>query len=139
MTTTAPARPRLALRPGVVRPLLAVDAAGCLALGATGLLAAGALDAVLGVPAALLVVTGLALLGYAVEAALVARRPSRGGLLGLAAVNAVFAAGALALLVAGSLTGWGTVVAVALTGVSVAVADVLVLGARDGSVDGPAA
>jgi hypothetical protein len=134
MTTTAPTRPRLALRPDVVRPLLAVDAAGCLALGATGLSAAGALDAVLGVPTALLVVTGLALLAYAVEAALVARRPSRGGLLGLAAVNAVFAAGALALLVAGSLTGWGTVVAVALTVVSVAVADVLVLGARDGSV-----
>ena len=134
MTTTVPTRPRLALRPGVVRPLLVVDAAGCLVLGATGLLGAGTLDTVLGVPAALLVVTGLALLGYAVEAGLVARRPTRGGLLGLAAVNAAFAAGALALLVAGSPTGWGTVVAVALTAVSVAVADVLALGARDGSV-----
>ncbi len=129
-TTTSPARTRLSLDLGVVRPLLAIDAAGCLLLGAVGVLASGVLSDPLGAPVALLVVAGIALLGYGVEAALVTRRPSRTGLLALAIVNAGFAAGTVLVLVAGSLTGWGTVVAVALTAVSAIVADVLVLGAR---------
>ena len=134
MTTTLDPRsrnrPRLALDLGLVRPLLAVDAVGCLVLGAAGVLGSAALDGPLGASGALLVVAGVVLLVYGAEAALVTRRPSRTGLLALAIVNAGFATGSVLVVVAGSLTGWGTVVALALTAVSALMADVLLLGAR---------
>jgi hypothetical protein len=130
MTTTLnpPTRPALDL--GVVRPLLALDAVGCLLLGAVGVLASSELDGPLGASRALLVVAGVVLLAYGAEAALVVRRPSRTGLLALAIVNAGFAIGCVLTLVEGSLSGRGTVVAVALTAVSAVMADVLLLGAR---------
>lgn len=130
MTTTLNPTTRPALDLGLVRPLLAIDAGGCLLLGAVGVLASSELDGPLGASRALLVVAGVVLLAYGAEAALVTRRPSRTGLLALAIVNAGFAIGCVLTLAAGSLSGWGTVVAVTLTAVSAVMADVLLLGAR---------
>lgn len=130
MTTITSTRPRLALRPEVVRPLLALDAVGCLALGLAGAAGSALLDGPLGAPLWLLVVAGLALLAYGAEAGVVAWSPSTRGLLGLAAANAAFAAGGVLVALTVPLTGLGTVVAVALTVVSLAMSDVLLLGAR---------
>ena len=130
MSTLSPVRARASLRPAVVRPLLAVDAAGCLLLGAVGALGAGLLDGPLGAPAWLLVVAGIALVAYGAEAAVVTWNPTPAGLLGLAGANAVFAAGCVATLLESSLTGLGTVVACALLAVSAVMADALLLGAR---------
>lgn len=130
MTTTVNTPTRPAHDLGLVRPLLALDAIGCLLLGAVGVLASSELDGPLGASRALLVVAGVVLLAYGAEAALVTRRPSRAGLLALAIVNAGFATGCVLVLVAGSLSGWGTVAAVALTAVSAVMADVLLLAAR---------
>lgn len=75
--------------------------------GATGLLmatAAGALEPILQVPAALLRVAGLALLPYAAFVAIVARRDelSRGAIWAIVAGNALWAVDCVALL----LSGW---------------------------------
>ena len=128
-------RPRLSLRASVVRPLLAVDAAGCLVLGVAAAAGAAFLDGPLGSPVWLLVLAGVALLAYGAEAAVVAWNPTSSGMLGLALANAVFALGAVAALLTASLTGLGTVVAVALTAISLAMGDVLLLGSRDRSRD----
>jgi hypothetical protein len=124
--------PRLSLSPSLLRPLLALDAAACGALGLVGLIGAGALSDPLGASAALLVVGALVLLAYAVEAGLVARSPAPSGtaLAGLAGVNVAFGLGCLAVAALGSLTGLGIAVALALAAVSFVVADVLVLGRR---------
>ena len=127
-------RPRLSLRASVVRPLLAVDADGCLLLGVVGAAGAALLDGPLGSPAWLLVLAGVALLAYGAEAAVVAWNPTSSGMLGLALANAVFALGAVAALLTASLTGLGTVVAVALTAISLAMGDVLLSTVAIGTV-----
>ena len=129
-TATTATRPRLSLDLGLVRPLLAVDAAGCLALGLAGAAGAALLDGPQGAPTWVLLLAGVALLAYGAEAAVVAWDPTTRGLLGLAVANAAFAAGSLVALLSMSATGLGTVVFVALTAVSLLMSDVLLLGAR---------
>ena len=130
MSTTTAHAPRLAISPATVRLLLKVDAAACGLLGLVAVVAAGTLNGPLDAPTPLLVVGGLVLLVYAVEAAFVARRPTRGWLLALAGVNGAFAVGCVIVAVTASLSGAGVVVALGLAGVSVVMADLLLLGAR---------
>lgn len=130
MSTTTADGPRLALSPVTVRLLLRVDAAACGLFGLLAVVAAGAVTGPLDAPTPLLVVGGLVLLVYAVEAAFVARRPTRGWLLALAGVNGAFAAGCVIAVVTASLSGAGVAIALGLAGVSVAMAEVLLLGAR---------
>ncbi len=83
-----PEGPRLALSPVTVRLLLRVEAAACGLFGLLAVVAAGAVTGPLDAPTPLLVVGGLVLLVYAVEAAFVARRPTHGWLLALAGSTA---------------------------------------------------
>lgn len=124
-------RARTIITTSQLRGLLTVDAIGCLALGVVGVAAAGALEELLGADEIVLVVVGLALLAYAVEAAFVARRPDRRGLLVLALLNAGFALGAAVVAVTAGLTGYGVAVAVALAAVSLVVAELLMIARRD--------
>ena len=83
------------------RPVLLLDGAGCIVLGALVLLSAGALAGPAGLPAPWpLWLLGALLVLYGLDNLLVARRPGRTGLQVLAAVDVAFAlgAGALALL-----------------------------------------
>lgn len=107
--------------------LLLVDAIACVGLTALALAVAATADTadLLGVGAAVLVVAGLALGAYAVEAALVARRPTRGALAAIAAVNVAFA---LAVAVGGLAldpNALGAALVVALTAVCLAVAGIV--------------
>jgi hypothetical protein len=73
--------------------LLVVDATACVALSAVAFVVAATADTtdLLGVSTAVLVVLGVALGVYAVEAGLVSRRPTRAALRGIAVVNVAFA------------------------------------------------
>jgi len=101
--------------------VMAVDAASCAATGALQLVFTGALARLTGLPAPLLLGTGLFLLGYAAAAAWMASReeaPRR--LIGLVvAGNFGWAAGCIALLAmegaAIGALGWAWVLAQALT------------------------
>ena len=101
--------------------VMAADAASCAATGALQLVFTGALARLTGLPAPLLLATGVFLLAYAAAAAWMATRdepPRR--LIGLvAAGNFAWAVGCIALLaVAGAAItalGWAWVLAQALT------------------------
>ena len=113
-----------------LRVLLTVDAVGCVVLGLVAVAAAGSIDKALGAEAGVLLVGGAALLVYAVEALVVARRPGRRGLLALALLNGGFAVGAGAVVLTGSLTTLGLVVAAALATVSLVAAELLLVARR---------
>jgi hypothetical protein len=105
--TTATRRP-----PDLLRLTLRLDAVVTGANGAAYLLAAPLLDDVLGVPAGPMRALGALLLVYAGAVALVAARPVVSGVAteAVVATNALWAAGSVALVVAGgfALTGAGT-------------------------------
>lgn len=91
----------------------------------------GSIAELLGAPESVVVVAALALLVYAVEAAVVARRPDRRGLHVLVLLNAGFSLGAGVVAVTAGLTGYGMAVAVVLAAVSLVVAEVLMIARRD--------
>jgi hypothetical protein len=101
--------------------VMAADAVSCAATGALQLAFAGALARLTGLPAPLLLATGVFLLAYAAAAAWMARRdqpPRR--LIGLVvAGNFAWAVGCIALLAVGGAAitplGWAWVLAQALT------------------------
>lgn len=115
------------------RPLLAVDAAACGALGLAGLLAGVLVPSVttdlFGVSGPV-TAGGVALLVYALGAGYVARAPRRAGLIGVAGANVGFAAATVLVVLTTSLTAIGLVLAAALVVVSLVVADLVLLAVR---------
>jgi len=97
--------------PRFLSRVMAADAASCAATGALQCLLVQGLARLTGLPAALLAGTGVFLLGYAVLAALVARRssPPRGLIAFVAIGNLGWALGCVGLLASRfeSLSAWG--------------------------------
>lgn len=91
--------------------LLWADAVSAAVTGALQVAAAPALAGWFGLPASLVLGTGLVLLAVAVFAALLAHSPGRAGVLTLVGLNAAWVLGCVELLVAGAAgtalgTGW---------------------------------
>ncbi|MFW3171709.1 hypothetical protein [Geodermatophilus sp. CPCC 206100] len=94
-TTTAPAPA------GLLRLALRLDAVVTAANGAAYLLAAGPLADLLGLPAGWLRGVGVFLLGYAALVWLVGSRPAAPAVRAVVTANALWAAGSLAVVLAG--------------------------------------
>jgi hypothetical protein len=92
-----------------LRRALLLDAGASGAMGALLLLAAGPLEPLLGLSAALLRWAGVVLLPFAASLALVARRtpPARGPVQAIVAANALWALGSVALLLGGRVAPTG--------------------------------
>lgn len=90
--------------PRFLRTVLWADAASAAGCAALQLAAAPVLSPLLGLPAPLLLATGVALLPFVAFAIWLARRatPPRAGVQALALANAAWVAGCLALLLTGS-------------------------------------
>ena len=88
----------------LLRPALILDAAVTGVNGVAYLAAAGPLEDLLGLPAALLRGAGAVLLAFAVIVALASRSPAAGTVRAIVAVNVVWAIGSVVLAIA----GWGS-------------------------------
>jgi len=117
-----------------LRRALLADAAVSGAAGALMLLGAGPLTGLLGIPALLLRVAGLALLPYAALVLRLGRseRPARAAVWAVIAVNLLWAAGCVLLLLAGWIapTGLGIAFVVAQATAVALFAELQVLGLR---------
>lgn len=117
------------LRP-TPRPVLLLDGGGCTLLGAAVLLGVGALTGPAGLEATWpLSLLGAVLVLYGLDNLVVARRPTRGALRVLAAIDVGFALAAATLVVADptGAAGWvrGGLLAVALVSLSMGGAKLL--------------
>ncbi len=93
---------------GMLRLALAADAAACAAMGVALAGWSGALGALFGLPAGLLVGVGLGLLPWAAWLGWLAARtvPGRGAVRAVVVVNAIWVLDSVALVLVAPLLGW---------------------------------